>query len=167
MGIEPGDDSSWKMTTCSCELGSELRCAVGNPSISTSASIVPRTVEINRGLLHNVIISRKPLARPSRSVIGRGKVFVRDMGGFLREVVGGPEITSKKPNLPAYIPRQERLCIRAGELAMDRDGRGASNGCHLAGPLAAGLKALDRAMENNHVGGTRGGTVAVAIDMLK
>jgi len=122
---------------------------------------------MNRGLLHNVIISRKPLARPSRSVIRRGKVFVRDMGGFLREVVGGPEITSKKPNLPGYVPREERLCIRAGELAMDGDGRGASNRCHLAGPLAAGLKALDRAMENNQVGGTRGGVVAAAIDMLK
>src|SRR5882724_10217799 len=145
----------------------DLRCAAGNPSISASGSTAPRTVESNRGLLHNVIISRKPLGCPSRSVIGRGEVFMRDMGGFLCEVVGGSEISSKKPNLAVYIPREERLCIRAGELAMDRDGRGAGNGCHLAGPLAAGLKASDRAMENNQVGGTRGGAVAVAIDMLK
>ena len=87
--------------------------------------------------------------------------------GLFGEVVGGLEIPAKEPDLAVYIPREERLCIRAGELAMDRDGRGAGNGCHLAGPLAAGLKAPDRAMENNQVGGTRGGTVAVAIDMLK
>ena len=50
---------------------------------------------------------------------------------------------------------------------MNRDGRGPGNGCHLAGPLAAGFKAPDRAMENNQVGGICGGAVAVAIDMLK
>ena len=90
-----------------------------------------------------------------------------DTRGLFGEIVSSLEIPAEEADLAVYIPREERLCIRAGELAMDRDGRGASNGCHLAGPLAAGLKALDRAMENNHVGGTRGGTVAVAIDMLK
>src|SRR5258708_1535251 len=89
------------------------------------------------------------------------------MSGLLGEVVGGFEIPAKEPDLAVYIPREERLCIRAVELAMDRDGRGASNGCHLAGPLAAGLKAPDGAMENNQVGDIRGGGVAVAIDMLK
>ena len=89
------------------------------------------------------------------------------MSGLFGEVVGGLEIPAKEPDLAVYIPREERLCIRAGELAMDRDGRGPGNGCHLAGPLAAGPEAPDRAMENNQVGGTRGGAVAVAIDMLK
>src|SRR5258708_10497913 len=83
------------------------------------------------------------------------------------EIVGSLEIPAKEPDLAVYIPREERLCIRAGELAMDRDGRSAGNGCHLAGPLAAGLKAPDRAMENNQVGSTRGGAGPVAIDMLK
>ena len=89
------------------------------------------------------------------------------MSGLFGEVVGGLEIPAKEPDLAVYILREERLCIRAGELAMDRDGRCAGNGCHLTGPLAAGLKAPDRAMENNQVGGTRGGAVAVTIDMLK
>src|ERR1700752_1508901 len=83
------------------------------------------------------------------------------------EIVGSLEIPAEEADLAVYIPREERLCIRAGKLAMDRDGRGAGNGCHLAGPLAAGLKSPDRAMENNQVGGTRGGAVAVAIDMQK
>src|ERR1700747_2395328 len=83
------------------------------------------------------------------------------------EIVGCLEIPTTEPQLAVYSPREESLCIRAGELAMDRDGRGAGNGCHLAGPLAAGLKAPDRAMKNNQVGGTRGGAVTVAIDMLK
>src|SRR6266403_5961806 len=117
-------------------------------------------------------ISKRPPRCPdlfswSLLSIGRGKVFMCGMSGLFGEVVGGLEIPAKEPDLAVYIPRQERLCIRAGELAMDRDGRGAGNGCHVAGPLAAGLKASDRAMENNQVGGTRGGAVAVAIDMLK
>ena len=90
-----------------------------------------------------------------------------DMRGLFGEIVGSLEIPAEEADLAVYIPREERLGIRAGELAMDRDGRGAGNGCHLAGPLAAGLKAPDRAMENNQVGDTRGGAAAVAIDMLK
>src|SRR5258708_36106140 len=82
------------------------------------------------------------------------------------EIVGSLEIPAKEPDLAVYIPREERLCIRAGELAMDRDGRGAGNGCHLAGPLAAGLKPPDRAMENNQVGDTRGSAVTVVVDVL-
>src|SRR5258707_4128411 len=89
------------------------------------------------------------------------------MSGLFGEVVGGLWIPAEEANLAVYIPREQRLCLRAAELAMDRDGRGAGNGCHLASPLAAGLKAPDRAMENNQVGGTRGGAVTVAIDMLK
>jgi len=89
------------------------------------------------------------------------------MSGLFGEVVGGLEIPAKEPDLAVYIPREEGLCVWARELAMDGDRRGAGNGCHLAGPLAAGFKAPDRAMENNQVGGTRGGAVAFAIDMLK
>src|SRR6185295_18394826 len=137
----------------------DLRCAAGNPSVSASGSTAPRTVESNRGLLYNAIISRRSPGRSLRSVIGCGEVFMRDTGGFLCEVVGGSEISSKKPDLAVYIPCQERVCIRAGELAMDRDGRRAGNGCQLAGPLAAALKAPDRAMENNQVGSARGGAV--------
>src|ERR1700757_74786 len=145
----------------------DLRCAAGNPSISASDSTAPRTAESNRGLLHNAIISRKPPGCRSRSVIGRGEVFMRDMGGLFGEVVGGLEIPAKEPDLAVYIARQDRLCIRGGELAMDRDGRSPGNGCHLAGPLAAGLESPDRAMENNQIWGTRGGAVAVAINMLE
>src|SRR5258708_37618015 len=89
------------------------------------------------------------------------------MGCLFGEVVGGFEIPAKEPDLAVYIPREERLCIRAGELAKDRDGRGACNGSHLAGSLAAGLEAPDRATENNQVRDTCGGAVAVAIDMLE
>src|SRR5260370_25721520 len=99
--------------------------------------------------------------------MGRGKVFMCGMSGLFGEVVGGLEIPAKESDLTVYIPREERLCIRAGELAMDRDGRGAGNRGHLAGPLATGLEAPDRAVENNQVGDTCGGAVAVAIDMLK
>src|SRR5258705_3629168 len=97
----------------------------------------------------------------------RRKVFICGMSGLFGEVVGGLEIPAKEPDLAVYIPLQERLCVVAGELAMDRDGRGAGNGGHLAGPLAASLEAADRAMENNQIGDIRGGAVSVAIDMLK
>src|SRR5260370_14489499 len=99
--------------------------------------------------------------------MGRGKVFMCGMSGLFGEVVGGLEIPAKESDLTVYIPREERLCIRAGELAMDRDGRGACNGSHLAGSLAAGLEAPDRATENNQVGDTSGGAVPSPIDMLK
>ena len=89
------------------------------------------------------------------------------MSGLFGEIVGCLEIPAKEPDLAVYIPLQDRLCVRVGELAMDRDGRGPGNGCHLAGPLAAGLKAPDCAMENNQVVRARGGAIAVAIDMLK
>src|SRR6266403_3284205 len=97
----------------------------------------------------------------------RRKVFICGMSGLFGEVVGGLEIPTKEPDLAVYIPLQERLCVVAGELAMDGDGRGPGNGGHLAGPLAAGLEAPNCAMENNQVGDTCGGAVAVAIDMLK
>src|SRR5258708_16191149 len=89
------------------------------------------------------------------------------MSCLFGEVVGGLEIPAKEPDLAVYIPREERLCIRAGELAKDRDGRGACNGSHLAGSLAAGLEAPDRATENNQVGDTCGGSNAVPVHILK
>src|SRR6266478_2903273 len=97
----------------------------------------------------------------------RRKVFICCMSGLFGEVVGGLEIPAKEPDLAVHVPREDRLCIRAGELAMDRDGRGPGNGGHLAGPLAASLEAPDCAMENNQVGDTCSGAVTVAIDMLK
>src|SRR6267378_6831794 len=97
----------------------------------------------------------------------RRKVFICGMSGLFGEVVGGLEIPAKESDLAVYIPREERLCVVAGELAMDRDGRGPGNGGYLAGPLAACLEAPDCALENDQVGDTCGGAVAVAIDMLK
>src|SRR5258708_31707536 len=99
--------------------------------------------------------------------MGRRKAFIRGMRGLFGEGVGGLEIPAKEPDLAVYIPREERLCVVAGELAMDRDGRGPGNGGHLAGPLAAGLEAPDCAVENNQVGDTCGGAGAGAIEMLK
>src|ERR1700739_2303784 len=145
----------------------DLRCVAGNPSISARGSTAPRTVESNRGLLHNFIMSRNPSGGPSRSAIGRGEVFMRDMGRLFGKSVGSLDIPHKEPDPAVYIARKDRLCVRAGELAMNRDGRSPGNGCHLARPLAAGLKSPDRAMEYNQVWGTRGGAVSVAIDMLE
>src|SRR5882762_3178297 len=88
--------------------------------------------------------------------MGRRKVFICSMSSLFSEVVGGLEIPAKEPDLAVYIPREERLCVVAGELAMDRDGRGPGNGRHLAGPLAAGLEAPNCAMENNQVGAIGG-----------
>src|SRR6266403_4330244 len=150
----------------------DLHCIAGNPRVSVKRSTAPRTTESHLGLPHTANISKRPPRCPdlfswSLLSIRRGKVFMCGMSGLFGEVVGGLEIPAKEPDLAVYIPRQERLCIRAGELAMDRDGRGAGNGCHLAGSLAAGLEAPDRAVENNQVGDTSGGAIAVAIDMLK
>src|SRR5258705_11600343 len=97
----------------------------------------------------------------------RRKVFICGMSGLFGEVVGGLEIPAKEPDLAVYIPLQERLCVVAGELAMDRDGRGPGNGGYLAGPLAACLEAPDCAVENDQVGDTCGGGVAVAPGMLE
>src|SRR5437879_12958160 len=90
----------------------DLRCAAGNPSVSASGSTAPRTVESNRGLLHNAIISRSPPRCPSRFVVGVGEVFMRDMGGFLRKVVGGSQISSKEPDLAVDVQFEERLPVR-------------------------------------------------------
>src|SRR6266404_4392292 len=150
----------------------DRHCTAGNPRVSVRRSTAPRTTESHLGLLYTANINKRPPRCPdlfswSLLSVGRGKVFMCDMGGLFGEVVGSLEISPKEPDLAVYIPLQERVCVRAGELAMDRDGCGPGNGCHLAGPLAAGLKAPDGAMENNQAGGTRGGAVAVAIDMLK
>src|SRR5258708_26428748 len=87
------------------------------------------------------------------------------MRGLLCEVVGCFEVAAKEPDLAVYILLEKGRSVRARELAMDRDGRGAGNGSHLAGPLAARLEAPNRAMKDDEIGHTRGVAVAVAIHM--
>src|SRR6266566_496759 len=88
-----------------------------------------------------------------------------DIGGLLGKIVGSSEISAKEPDLAVYIPLQQRGPVLPRELAMDRDGRGAGNGGHLPGLLAARLEAPNRAMKDDEVGDTRGVAVAVAIHM--
>src|SRR6266550_382117 len=88
-----------------------------------------------------------------------------DIGGLLGKIVGSSEISAKEPDLAVYIPLQQRGPVLPRELAMDRNGRGAGNGGHLPGPLAARLEAPNRAMKDDEVGDTRGVAVAVAIHM--
>ena len=58
------------------------------------------------------------------------------MRGLFGEVVGSLEIPAKEPDLAVYILLEKGRSVRARELAMDRNGRGAGNGGHLPGPLA-------------------------------
>src|SRR5438067_1395717 len=95
--------------------------------------------------------------------LGCGKVVMCDIGGLLGKIVGSSEISAKEPDLAVYIPLQQRGPVLPRELAMDRDGRGAGNGGHLPGLLAARLEAPNRAMKDDEVGDTRGVAVAVAI----
>src|SRR6266576_433856 len=88
-----------------------------------------------------------------------------DIGGLLGKIVGSSEISAKEPDLAVYIPLQQRGPVLPRELAMDRNGRGAGNGGHLPGLLAARLEAPNRAMKDDEVGDTRGVAVAVAIHM--
>src|SRR5437016_12302942 len=88
-----------------------------------------------------------------------------DIGGLLGKIVGSSEISAKEPDLAVYIPLQQRGPVLPRELAMDRNGRGAGNGGHLPGLLAARLEAPNRAMKDDEVGDTRGVAVAVGIHM--
>src|SRR6266567_6282322 len=99
----------------------DLRCAAGNPSVSASGSTAPRTVESNRGLLHSAIISRSPPRCPSRSVIGRGEVFMRDMGGFLCKVVGG---AGNGGHFPGFLAARLEAANRAVKYNEVRGARG-------------------------------------------
>src|SRR5882724_280498 len=150
----------------------DLRCTAGNPRVSASGSIAPRTTESNLGLLFSASISKKPRCRPDvrfrpSFVAGRGEVFMCKMSGLLGEVVGGFEIPAEEPDLAVYVALEERRSVWACELAMNRDGGRARDGCHLPGPLTARLETSNRAVENHEVGSTRGAAVAVAIDVLK
>ena len=90
-----------------------------------------------------------------------------DSGCLLSEVVGSLEISTKDPHLAVHIPLQEGSPIRARELAMNRDGGGAVNGCYLPGPFTTLFESADRAMKDNEIGHPHRVAVAVAIDMLE
>src|SRR6266849_3081360 len=148
----------------------DLHCAMGNPSVSVRRSTVPRTTDSHLGLLYSASINNRPPRYPgflswSLLTTGRGKVFICDMSGLLGEVVGCFEVAAKEPDLTVYIPLEKGRSLRARELAMDRDGRGAGNSGHLPGPLAARFEAPNRAMKDDEVGDTRGVAVAIAIHM--
>src|SRR6267154_2867576 len=148
----------------------DLPCAMGNPRVSVRRSTAPRTVENHLGLLYSASINNRPPRYPSflscsLLATGHGKVFICDMGGLLGEVVGCFEVAAKEPDLAVYILLEKGRSLRARELAMDCDGRGAGNGGHLPSPLAARLEAPNRAVKDDEVGDTRGVAVAVAIHM--
>src|SRR6266496_2094779 len=148
----------------------DLHCAMGNPRVSVRRSTVPRTTDSHLGLLYSASINNRPPRYPgflswSLLATGRGKVFICDMSGLLGEVVGCFEVAAKEPDLAVNILLEKGRSVRARELAMDRDGCGAGNGCYLPGPLAARLEAATRAMKDDEVGDTRGVAVAVAIHM--
>src|ERR1700747_79875 len=88
-------------------------------------------------------------------------------GCLLGEVVGSLEISTEEPDFAVYIPLQEGSPVRPRELAMNRDGGRAGNGCHLPGPLTACFESSDGAMKNNEVGDPNRIAVAIAIDMLE
>jgi hypothetical protein len=89
-----------------------------------------------------------------------------DSGCLLSEVVGSLEIPTEEPDLAVYISLQEGSPIRTRELAMNRDGGGAVNGCYLPGSFTTLFESADRAMKDNEIGPHRV-AVAVAIDMLE
>src|SRR5258706_3321846 len=149
-----------------------LPSTAGNPSVSVRRSSATRTTESNLGLLYSDSINNRPPRCPdvrSWSLLtgGRGKIFMRNIGGLLGEVVGGSEISAKEPDLAVYIPLEERRSVGPRELTMNRDGRGPGNGCYLPGLLAACLESPNCATKNYEVGDTRGVAVAVAIHMRK
>src|SRR5260370_38063848 len=148
----------------------DLHCAMGNPRVSVRRSTVPRTTDSHVGLLCSASINNRPPRYPSFlscSLLptGHEKVFICDMSGLLGEVVGCFEVAAKEPDLAVYILLEKGRSLRARELAMDCDGRGAGNGGHLPSPLAARLEAPNRAVKDDEVGDTRGVAVAVAIHM--
>src|SRR5258706_5640035 len=146
----------------------DLHCSTGNPRTSAKRSTAARATDSHLGLLYRVSINNRPPRSTgflswSLLATGREKVFVCDMRGLLGEVVGCFEVAAKEPDLAVYILRDKGRSVRARELAMDCDGRGAGNGGHLPSPLAARLEAPNRAMKDDEVGDTRGVAVAVAI----
>src|SRR6266403_932513 len=148
----------------------DLPCAMGNPRVSVRRSTAPRTVENHLGLLYSASINNRPPRYPSflscsLLATGREKVFVCDMRGLLGEVVGCFEVAAKEPDLAIYILLEKGRSVRARELAIDCDGRGAGNGGHLPSPLAARLETPNRAMKDDEVGDTGGVAVAIAIHM--
>src|SRR5258708_31970169 len=148
----------------------DLHCALWNARTSDRRSPAARATDSPLGLLYRASINNRPPRYPglrswSLLATGRGKVFVCDMRGLVGEVVGCFEVAAKEPDLAVYILLEKGRSVRARELAMDRDGRGAGNGGHLPGPLAARLEAPNRAMKDDEVGDTRGVAVAVAIHM--
>src|SRR6266699_5441445 len=149
----------------------DLHCPTGHPSSSARRSTAARATDSHLGLLYRASINRPPRYPGLRSwsllPTGRGKVFICDMRGLLGEVVGCLKVAAKEPDLAVYILLEKGRSLRARELAMDRDGRGAGNGGHLPGPLAARFEAPNRAMKDDEVGDTRGVAVAIAIHMRK
>jgi hypothetical protein len=86
----------------------DLHCTAENPRVSVRRSTAPRTTESSLGLLYSANINKRPPRCPdlcprSLFVVGRGKVFMRDMGGLLGEIVGRFEIPAKEADLPVYI----------------------------------------------------------------
>src|SRR5258708_11940245 len=90
-----------------------------------------------------------------------------DSGRLLSEVVGGLEISTEEPDLAVYISLQQGSPIRTGELAVNRYGGGAGNGCYLPGPFTTLFESADSAMKNYEIGDPHRVAVAVAIDMLE
>src|SRR5207253_1248206 len=150
----------------------DLQCSAGNPSVPVRRSTAARTIVSHLGLLYSAIINNKPPRCPGfRSwpllVVGQRNVFMCHSGCLLGEVVGSLEISTEEPDLAVYIPLQEGSPVRPRELAMNRDGGRAGNGCHLPGPLTACFESSDGAMKNNEVGDPNRIAVAIAIDMLE
>ena len=85
---------------------------------------------------------------------------MRDMGGFLCEVISGLQISAEEADLAVYILFEKQRSIWPGESAMNCDGRCAGNGCDLAGPLAARFKASNGAMNHPEVRDSHGVAVA-------
>src|SRR5260370_32119364 len=81
----------------------DLHSVSGKPRVSERRSTAPRTTQNSIGLLRSASISSQPprgLDSGSWSLlaIGRRKVFMCDMGGFLGEVGGHFEIPAKEPD---------------------------------------------------------------------
>src|SRR5258708_36149409 len=88
-------------------------------------------------------------------------------GCLLSEVVGSLEISTEEPDLAVDIPLKEGSPIRTRELAMNRDGSGAGNGCYLPRPFTTLFESADSAMNNYDIGDSHRVAVAVPIDMLQ
>jgi hypothetical protein len=94
----------------------DLHCVAGNPRVSVNRSTAPRTTVSSLGLLCNANINSRPprghgFGSSSLLMVGRGEIFVCDMGRLLREVVSSSEIPAKEPDLTFHILFQERLAL--------------------------------------------------------